>query len=284
MHASASGNYNRPVFIAVGRYMSKPILHFVHANSFPAGTYRVLFRQLERHYDVRALPMHAHNPAYPVRDGWEDLARELADELAACYSESVILVGHSMGGMLSLMVAKSHPERVRGVVLLDAPVVAGWRAGALGLAKSLHFEPGFSPARLSKSRRNLWPDAQAAFEHYASKPMFAIWPQEVLEDYVKHGLASHPEGVTLRFTRETETAVYRTLPHHIGRLVSGRFPVPVGFIGGTDSVECRQAGLKATKRLVGRHFTLVPGGHLFPMESPAIAAEAIHGMIRQLIR
>jgi pimeloyl-ACP methyl ester carboxylesterase len=188
-----------------------------------------------------------------------------------------------MGGMLSLMAAKSHPHLVRCVVMLDSPVVAGWRAGVLRLAKSLPFEPSFSPAKLSQNRRNLWPDAQAAFNHYASKPMFAIWPREVLEDYVKHGLAPHPEGVTLRFTRETETAVYRTLPHHVGRLVRERFPVPIGFIGGTDSVECRQAGLKATKRLVGRHFTLVPGGHLFPMESPAVAAEAIHGMIRQLV-
>jgi pimeloyl-ACP methyl ester carboxylesterase len=264
--------------------MSKPVLHFVHANSFPAGTYCVLFRHLDRHYDVRALPMHAHNPAYPVRNNWKELAQELADELVARYSEPVILVGHSMGGMLSLMVAKSHPELVRCVVLLDAPVVAGWRAGLLQAVKALGIEPGFSPARFSEKRRNLWPDARAAFEHYASKPMFAIWPQEVLQDYVRHGLDPHPEGVTLRFTREAETAVYRTLPHHIGRMVRGRFPVPIGFIGGIDSVECRQAGLKATKRLVGPHFMQIPGGHLFPMEKPVAAVEAIHRMIVQLVR
>ena len=264
--------------------MSKPILHFVHANSYPAGTYRVLFQHLQRHYDVRALSMHAHNPAYPVQNGWAELARELADELRSNYSEPVILAGHSMGGMLSLMVANAHPELVRCVVLLDAPVVAGWRAGLLAVAKALDIDERFSPARFSAKRRNLWPDAEAAFSHYASKPMFAIWPREVLQDYLKHGLDPHPEGVTLRFTRETETAVYRTLPHHIGRLVSRRFPVPVGFIGGIDSVECRQAGLKATRKLVGRHIKMVPGGHLFPMESPAVAAEAIDGMIRQLIR
>jgi pimeloyl-ACP methyl ester carboxylesterase len=264
--------------------MSKPILHFVHANSYPAGTYRVLFRYLERHYDVRALPMHAHNPAYPVRNGWAELTRELTDELRSSYSEPVILVGHSMGGMLSLMAAKAHPELVRCVVLLDAPVVAGWRAALLAVAKVMGVDERFSPARFSAKRRNLWPDVDTAFSHYASKPMFAIWPQEVLQDYLKHGLDPHPEGVTLRFTRETETAVYRTLPHHIGRLVSRRFSVPVGFIGGIDSVECRQAGLKATRRLVGRHIKMVPGGHLFPMESPAVAADAIDSMIRQLIR
>ncbi|MGH8807110.1 MAG: alpha/beta fold hydrolase [Noviherbaspirillum sp.] len=263
--------------------MTKAILHFVHANSFPAGTYRVFFDHLKKHYDVQALTMHAHNPSYPVRNGWSALARELIAELTARYTEPVILVGHSMGGMLSLMVAKARPDLVRCVVLLDAPVVAGWRALLLRIAKRLRIDKKFPPAQMSAKRRNLWTDAQAAYQHYAAKPMFAIWPPEVLRDYVKHGLTPHPEGVTLRFTREIETAVYRSLPHHIGGMVRCAFPVPAGFVGGLDSVECRQAGLGATRRLVGRHFAQVPGGHLFPMESPAVAANAVHGMIQSLL-
>ena len=263
--------------------MTRPILHFVHANSYPAGTYRVFFDHLRRHYDVQALPMHAHNPTYPVSNGWPALVQELIDELTSRYAQPVVLVGHSMGGMLSLMVAKVRPDLVRCVVLLDSPVVAGWRAILLRVAKRFGVDKRFSPARFSEKRRNLWPDAEAAYEHYAAKPMFAAWQPEVLRDYVTHGLAPHPDGVTLRFTRETETAVYRTLPHHIGRLVRRAFPVPVGFIGGTDSVECRQAGLQATRRLVGRHFVQIPGGHLFPMEHPAAAAKAVHAMIDNLL-
>lgn len=264
--------------------MTRPILHFVHANSFPAGTYRVFFDHLREHYDVRALDMHAHNPRYPVANGWQALARELIDELAARYTSPVILAGHSMGGMLSLMAAKARPDLVRCVVLLDAPVVAGWRAVLLRIAKRLGADRKFSPARFSAKRRNVWPDADTACRHYAAKPMFAIWPPQVLRDYVEHGVMPHPDGVTLRFTRETETAVYRSLPHHIGSLVRRAFPVPIGFVGGTDSVECRQAGLTATRRLVGRHFMQVDGGHLFPMESPATAASAVHRMIQSLLQ
>jgi pimeloyl-ACP methyl ester carboxylesterase len=260
-----------------------PILHFVHANSFPAGTYRVFFEHLQQHYDVQALAMHAHNPQYPVRDGWHDLERELIDELAARYDRPVILAGHSMGGMLSLMAAKARPDLVRCVVLLDAPVVAGWRAALLRIAKALGADQKFSPAQFSQRRRTLWPDAEAAYQHFAAKEMFAIWPPEVLRDYLDHGLLPHPEGVSLRFTRETETAVYRSLPHHVGALVRRSFPTPVGFIGGADSVECRQAGMAATRRLVGRHLKLMPGGHLFPMEAPALAATALHEMIQSLL-
>jgi pimeloyl-ACP methyl ester carboxylesterase len=264
--------------------MTQATVHFVHANSFPAGTYRVFFEHLKRHYDVRALDLHAHNPKYPVSNGWAALARELIDDLTARYEAPVILVGHSMGGMLSLMVAKARPDLVRCVVLLDAPVVAGWRAMLLRVAKRLGIDKKFSPAQFSEKRRNLWPNAEQAYQHYASKPMFAVWPPQVLADYMEHGLMPHPQGVTLRFTRETETDVYRSLPHHIGSMVRQSFPVPVAFIGGTNSVECRQAGLAATRRLVGKNFAQVAGGHLFPMESPAAAADAVHGMIQSLLR
>lgn len=263
--------------------MSQPILHFAHANSFPAGTYRVFFEHLRSHYNVNALDIHAHNPAYPVSNGWPELTRELIDELSTRYNDPVILAGHSMGGMLGLMVAKARPDLVRCLVLIDSPVVAGWRAALLRVAKRVGIDNKLSPAKFSEKRRNVWPDAQAAYEHYAAKPMFKVWPLEVLRDYVETGLVPHPEGVTLRFTREIETAVYRTLPHHMGKVARPSFPVPVGFVGGADSVELRQAGLGATRRLVGRHFSLIPGGHLFPMESPAAAAMAVHKMIQTLI-
>ena len=263
--------------------MPQPILHFVHANSFPAGTYRLFFDHLRAHYDVRALPMHAHNPNYPVRDGWHELMLELIDELQAKYDQPVILVGHSFGGMLSVMAAKARPDLVRCVVMLDSPVVAGWRALLLRAAKSVGLDKKFSPAQFSMKRRKLWPDIDSAYQHYAAKPMFAAWAPEVLRDYLECGLDPHPEGVTLRFTRETETAVYSSLPHHVGALVRCGLPVPVGFIGGSDSAECRQAGMAATRRLVGRHLRLLPGGHLFPMEAPAAAAQAVHQMIQTLL-
>ena len=263
--------------------MTKPILHFAHANSFPADTYRVFFAALAPHYDITALPVHAHDPRYPVRDGWAELRQELEDGIRARHREPVILVGHSLGGMLSLMLAKARPQLVRCVVLLDSPVVAGWRALLLRTAKATALDMRFSPARFSIRRRNVWPDAESAFAHFASKPMFAIWPEQVLRDYVEHGLIPHPQGVTLRFTREIESAVYRGLPHRMGRVVRGKYPVPIGFVGGLDSAECRQAGLAATRRLVGKNFVQIPGGHLFPMEAPEAAAGATHTMIQSLL-
>jgi pimeloyl-ACP methyl ester carboxylesterase len=262
----------------------KPILHFTHANSYPAGTYRQLFEHLGKDFDVHALDMHAHNPEYPVEDGWQRLVDELVAELGARYhGERVILVGHSLGGMLSLMAAAQRPELVRCVVLLDSPVVAGWRAFAWRVIKRVNAEDRYSPSRLSVRRRNVWPSEADALRHFASKELFAAWAPGVLQDYLEAGLAPHPEGVQLRFSREVETAVYRTLPHHVGHLTAGEFPVPVGYLAGRISMENRQAGLSATKALVGRNFRLMPGGHLFPMEFPVLTAQAVRDMVCELI-
>lgn len=263
--------------------MNKPQLHFSHANSYPAGTYRRLFELLGQHYDISALDMHAHNPAYPVNTGWPQLVQELVDELERRYTEPVILLGHSLGGMLSVMVSAMRPDLVRCVVMLDSPVVAGWRALLLRVTRNWQLAHKFSPARFSEKRRNVWPDAQAAHSHFASKDIFAAWAPGVLDDYIAAGLKPHPEGVQLRFTRENETAVYRSLPHHIGGLVRRGVQVPAGFIGGSESAENRQAGLDATRRLVGDNFRIIPGGHLFPMESPELTAKVTHEMISQLL-
>lgn len=261
-----------------------PVVHFAHGNSFPSGTYRRFLELLSKSYDVHTLEMHAHNPAYPVTDGWPALVQELIEELLSRHQQPVILVGHSLGGILSLMVARQRPELVRCVVLLDAPVSVGWRAGVFRLAKAFKLDRRWSPARFSERRRNQWPDAEAAYQHFSTKQVFANWPKEVLRDYVEHGTVAHSGGVALRFRREIETAVYLTLPHHLGQVVKSPFPVPVGFVGGIDSIECRQAGMMATRRLVGSRIKLLPGDHLFPLQTPQVAAKATDEMIQSLLK
>lgn len=264
--------------------MTTPILHFSHGNSFPAGSYTRFLDQLRGDFDIRAVDMYGHDPEYPVSDGWPKLVEHLIATLES-YGEPAILVGHSLGGMLSMMAARERPDLVRCVVMLDSPVVAGWRAMLWRVVKSKQsWSDYFSPARLSRRRRTVWPSVQAAYDHFISKPVFASWAPGVLHDYLEHGLEPHPDGVQLRFSREVETEIYRGLPHHLGSVMDKTYPVPIGFIAGTESVELRQAGLEATRKLVGDNFAEIPGGgHLFPMESPELAGRLTREMIASLL-
>ena len=51
--------------------------------------------------------------------GMRDAARLLAGVLTKVASEPAVLVGNSMGGLLSMIVAGSHPDAVRALVLVD---------------------------------------------------------------------------------------------------------------------------------------------------------------------
>jgi pimeloyl-ACP methyl ester carboxylesterase len=277
------------------------LIIFSHANGFPAGTYGVLFRSLRaRGFSVRALEKYGHEPQYPVTSNWPHLVQQLADFAAPemeRHGQGAWLVGHSMGGFISLMCAARHPElgghQVKGVLLIDSPVLGGWRARTLELVKRTQLVGSVSPGKVSRKRRDSWPDADSAWEHFAHKKAFARWEPQVLRDYIDHGTheTGHGPGAqrALSFRREVETAVYNTLPHNLDRLLR-RHPLqcPVGFIGGTESLEMKQVGMAMTHRLVGRdhpeRLLMVEGSHLFPMEKPQETAAAIERALHALSR
>jgi pimeloyl-ACP methyl ester carboxylesterase len=251
---------------------------FSHANGFPAGVYRVLFEAWrERGYVVHAIDKFGHDPAWPVSGNWPHLRDQLIAFVDAAVGGPAFLVGHSLGGLLSVLAASKRPDLARGVVLLDAPVIAGWRAHSLQVAKATGLIKRVSPGRVAQSRRPAWPSLAAVREHFAKKAAFARWDPRLLEDYVQCGFERRGSQTVLAFDRAVETRIYNTLPHQMGRVLR-RHPLgcPVAFIGGQQSVELRQAGLEATHRLAGERFVWTAGTHLFPMEHPdATAAEVL---------
>lgn len=262
--------------------MNKPLLHFTHGNSYPSGAYVKLLAELERDHELRVTPMLGHDPRFPVDDNWNALVDELIAQLER-YDGPAILVGHSLGGAVSMLAAWRRPELARCVVMLDSPVVAGWRAVVWRLAKALGQARRLSPAAVAERRRNTWPSEDAAFEHFHAKPIFRAWAPGALDDYLRHGLKPHPDGVQLRFSREVEADIYATLPHDMGRVLRQPFPVPIGFIAGTESEELRQAGMGATRKLVGRNLVMIEGSHLYPMEAPQLTAQLTRDMIKRLL-
>lgn len=257
-----------------------PAIVFSHANGFPAGTYQSLFEiWREAGYAVHALDKFGHDARFPVSNNWPHLRDQLIGFISAQVHGPAYLVGHSLGGYISLLVAARRPDLARGIVLLDSPVLSGWKARALQFAKATGVGERFSPARISRRRRQHWPSAEAALQHFAAKPAFACWPPRVLRDYIDNGTepeAHDGKGWRLSFDREIESAIYNSLPHHIPRLLQ-RHPLqcPLAFVEGSESLEVRQVGLAATRRLSAGRMSTLPGSHLFPFERPAETAAEV---------
>lgn len=255
---------------------------FVHANGFPGPTYERLFTAWRKAgYRVVAPERLGHDPRYPVVSGWrptrDELLALIEAEMPGAAASPLHLVGHSMGGYVSLLAAIKRPGIAAGVVLLDSPLIAGWVAHSLRALKATRLIDRLGPGRISKTRRMHWPSREDAHRHYAGKRAFARWHPDVLAAYIGAGLEDAPDGgVQLRFRREVETRYYRTVPHDLAsRLRRHPLRCPVSYIGGTQSAEMRQTGLHATLALAGPRVQWIEGSHLMPMEQPDAVAEAV---------
>ena len=267
------------------------LLIFSHGNSFPASTYGVMLASLKkRGFTVKSIDRFGHDAAYPVTNNWPHLVQQLHDFAAhevAKFGEPAYLVGHSLGGILSTMCAARHPALVKGVVLLDSPVMGGWRAATLGAIKGTPIMGSFSPGTVSSRRKFSFDSEEAAYAHFKSKRGFAKWEEQVLRDYVHLGMQDEIVNRkatgkrVLRFSREVETQIYNTLPDNLERLLK-RHPLkcPAAFIGGRQSEEMKRAGLGLTEHVTKGRMSFIDGGHLFPMEKPLATAALVEGVIR----
>jgi pimeloyl-ACP methyl ester carboxylesterase len=269
-----------------------PLVLFFHGNSFPASTYSVMLNALRRRgLHVQALEKIGHNPAFPVSINWPHLVEEVlafAQPLVKAHAGPVVLVGHSLGGMLSLMLAAQYPHLAHAVVMVDAPAVAGWQANLLQLSQKLSIARKFSPGAVSQKRRNQWASLDDVRQHFAGKKNFARWQPQVLEDYITHGtqevMVNGQAHRELSFSREIETEIYNCLPHNLERLIN-RHPLkcPVSLVAARHSREMKIVGLEFTKRITKGRITTIDGTHLVPMESPLATAAAVEAAILNML-
>ena len=254
-------------------------LVFCHANGFPAGTYRMLFdRWRQAGWHVIAPEKFGHDARYPVSSNWPHLRDELLDFIRAHTADRPVwLVGHSLGGYLALLAACHRPELVRGLVMLDSPVVGGWRAHSVQVMKATSLMGRVSPGKVSQQAPRALAVRGGGTGALRGQTCLRALGSGGVRRLSRRGFEAAPEGgVQLAFRREVETALYNTLPHHFDRLLHRHPPQgPVAFIGGTQSAEVRQVGLTLTRTVTRGQLRWIDGTHLFPMEQPRATADAV---------
>lgn len=259
--------------------MNARLIHFAHANGFPSLTYSKLFRLLRPEFSIGFLEKHAHNPDYPVTDNWKHLARELADEIKETYDSPVIGVGHSLGGVLHLLAAFDEPELYSEIVLLDAPIISPASSLGLKVMKKTGLLRRYPPASTTRFRRRTFKDREEASAYFLSKPKFAAFDPEVLDDYLHYGLEEGKDKkLRLAFEPEIEAEIYSTIPTDLPDY-KGRLEVKTFYLGGTDSYEAGLARLGFMQKNFPIGFRFIKGSHLFPMESPEMTASFIKELL-----
>jgi len=105
---------------------------------------------------------HGRSPDVPP---WtlEQHAADVLSTMDGLGLSTVDLIGHSFGGCVAVYVARTAPQRVRRLVLLDPAVGISRRAGRDEAAKSLTVPSYASVEEARADRAARWPDAQPSF-------------------------------------------------------------------------------------------------------------------------
>lgn len=278
MPASSSANMlqRRSVALADGTMSciewagrGAPTMLFSHANGFNAETYCALLAALGGSLHILACDLRGHGfstlpTSADLATNWTIFRDDLIVAIAKTSAQPVLLAGHSLGAVASLMAAAQLQDRVGALLLIEPVLIPPLRKGD---------EPGAGDlARRAERRRNTFPSFDAAFDAYRGRGIFASWPDVVVADYLRGGLVDRGDGsLRLACAPEWEAAIFRGAPHDTAPLAAA-IACPITIVVGTknSSTSEQQMGVIRNLRPDSRIVTVDGASHFLPMEHPEI--------------
>jgi len=120
--AAGEANLN---YLDYGPSSAAPLV-MLHGGAWRWQEYLSLIPSLGQQWHIYALDLRGNG-----RSGWvpnkyrlQDFAEDNA-EFVRRLKAPVVIVGHSIGGVVALMLAARHPEQIKGLIIEDAPLTLG---------------------------------------------------------------------------------------------------------------------------------------------------------------
>lgn len=266
---------------------SAPLLNVMPANGFPVQTYLPMLRSLAG-YRAISLPPRAlwGDQAAPAGlRSWRDAADDLLRGLERFDLRDIIAVGHSLGGVLSMLALIKEPERFRALVMLDPVLLPQDTLDMLAEARGAGRIDEMPLARGARRRRQYFDSREDAHSRFRQKPIFADWPAEALSLYVEHGLRARENdaGFELSWSPEWEAYYFSTVYHDIWQdLPKLNALAPTLIIRAGHSNTFPDASFARAQSLAPEAaFRELKGqGHLFPQAAPLETARVISDWLR----
>lgn len=257
------------------------LIHFAHGNGFPSLCYKQMLDCLAPNFDYCFIDRIGHDPAFPVSENWDNLIAEVIASVERQADRPVIGLGHSLGGVLTLLAAIERPDLFKEVILLDSPLLGSLKSNMLWLAKTLGIIDRITPAFRTRGRRVYWKNREQLLIYLKSRELFQTFTDACLNDYISYGLEYKKDGYYLRFDRHIEYQIYRTIPHSIPRY-EGKLLTPAALIYGDKSTVIDTMDRRYMKKNFNIMSFKTHGTHLFPMEYPQTVARQIMGVLQKL--
>ncbi len=261
--------------------MTKPRIHFSHANGLPASTYAYLFEMLDD-VDFCFVEKMGHG-RFAFNGDWSVLADELIDSIERQSTEPVIGMGHSLGAVVTLLAATKRPELFSKLILLDSVLFCKRKRLIFWVAQRLGLRDWLGPVKRTLVRRSKFDTFDQALAYFSPKSLFKNFHPRCLNDYVKHGLK--PVGGLEDDSAGLELAISPLLEANIFRSVQTKAPAGLNKVKGVmiygdqSKIMWRSDVNWWRKSLPNVDVVAFEGDHLFPLESPEEIARVLRSHI-----
>lgn len=248
----------------------KTPLHFYHANGFPVSVYLPMMTVLVEKFRVLGMGIRGQDAQTEGNTSWHDVADDLIHFLDAKMPGPVIGVGHSIGGVATMIAAVKRPDLFSKIILVDPAILPYRHVAAMGLLRCLGKKEAFFLAKRARGRKKVWKDRNEAYEYFKNKSLFKSFDEQFLKSYVSYGLKeSVSGGVELLCPPEAEAKIFENYPLYVW-LWPKRLSIPVSIIRGefSDVFSLSSAKRFCKKNRNTKYYEVKGAGHLFPMEKP----------------
>ncbi|WP_165243513.1 alpha/beta fold hydrolase [Corynebacterium lizhenjunii] len=282
---SATGDHERLRWYEVGPTDAALTVVFIHGYGLSAESFYDQVEYLREHYPhVRSLLMdlrgHGQSQQVPASDCTID---DAGDDVLSIIAErapsgQLIIVGHSLGGMVAQNVIRRAPslvyQRIESALLISTSMRPFAETGAAALlqsslAEGLYNAAQHLPARVNRARRGF---ARVAAPIFAA--LVTGFPQmERLQFHVEMLLDTPLDSFVGFFDDLIDHAEYGAA----ARLAD----VPgIVMVGGLDIVTPKSQSEMLCKQWPGAELIVVPGaGHMVILEEPADVAAALSQLV-----
>ena len=174
---------------------ARPAIVLVHGSRLHAHVWNDFCRRFSDRFHIVAVDQRGHgDSAWCERQNYalEDFYQDLRAVVAERGLERFTLIGHSLGGRVSMLYAERHPERIERLVLVDI---------AAGRPANLPADADLSRIAETPPPRDFESHAQAC--DYLASIMFRA-PRHMIEESVRHGMRQLGAG---RYTWKYDPAL-----------------------------------------------------------------------------
>lgn len=278
---------------AIGKSEGGQAFHILHGNGFCARVLEPVARRLhDSHPDSQwlftDLPGHGltstSRDARPVitEPDWNRMAEQVAASVRRRSSEPVVGIGHSLGGVVTLLAAAQYPTLFSRLILIDPVIYSTEVLAFQAMMKATGLWQKRAFIRRVQARQAHWPDREAAMASLRRKGLYRDWCDDALTAFVSHGMKQQPDNsLRLACDPHTEAAIFASRPRRLWSSVN-QLRCPVDILVADASYPFIRRAVKRAERLNHRvRGTMVSGSHCVAMENPEIIAAEIHRLLAE---